>query len=120
MPANERLFDKHNLMHTSTSGILITPVSAVARVSDESESFDNRRNDVTPFDHRADANVAARETLGNRSNDIVPNHVPNSSDVLRGQRVLIHKCVHCRVNVCRRRRGQRPQQRCLFKWSRWW
>lgn len=89
-------------------------MSAVVRISDESESFDNRRDDVAPFDHSADANVAARETLGNRANDIVPNHVSDGSDMLCGQRVFVHERVHRRVNVCRRRRGQCPQQRRLF------
>jgi len=86
-------------------------VSTVSWTSDESESFNNRRNDVAPFDHCADANVAARETLGNRSNNIVPNHISDSSDVLRSQRMLVHERVHRRVNVCRGRRGQCPQQR---------
>ena len=89
-------------------------MSIVARISDESEFFDNRRNDVAPFDHRADTNVTAREILGNRPNDLVPNHVSNSSDVLRCQRMLVHERVHRRVYECRRRRGQRPQERCLF------
>jgi hypothetical protein len=88
-------------------------MSTVTQISDESKSFDNRRNYIAPFDHRTDANVAAREILGDRPNDIVPNHVSDSSDVLRGQRVFVHERVHRRVNVCRRRRGQRPQQRCL-------
>jgi hypothetical protein len=90
-------------------------VLTVTRVSDESESFDNRFNDVAPFDHRTDANVAAREILGNGPNDLVPNHVSDSSDVLRGQRVLVHERVHRRIYVCRRRRSQRPQQRCLLE-----
>ena len=89
-------------------------MSTIARISNERKSFDDRGNDVAPFDHRAYANVAARETLRNRPNDIVPNHVPDSSDVLRGQRVFVHERVHSRINVCRRRRGQRPQQRCLW------
>ena len=89
-------------------------MSIVAQNSDESEFFDNRRNDVKPFDHRANANVAAREILGNRPNDLVPNHVSNSLDVLRGQRMLVHERVHRRIYVSRRCRGQCPQKRCLF------
>ena len=51
-------------------------ISTVVQNSYESsKSLNNTRDNVTPIDHCAHADVAAREILGNRANDLVSNNV---------------------------------------------
>jgi hypothetical protein len=75
------------------------------QISDEEKPPDNSRNDVAPFDHRANSHVAASEVLRNGSNDVVPDYFPDSPDVQRGQRMLVHERVHGGVDIRRRRRS---------------
>ena len=77
------------------------------QIPDEEKPLDNGRNDVAPFHHRADPHVAAREVLRNGTDNVVPDHVPDRPNMLRGQRVLVHERVHGGINICRRSRSQR-------------
>jgi len=76
---------------------------------DEVELLDYRGDDVAPLDHRADAHIAACETLRDGTNDVIADHVTYRPHVLRRQRVLVHERVHGWVYVRRRRRRQRAQ-----------
>ena len=70
--------------------------------SDKVKPHDNIRNDIAPFDHRTYAYVSTRKALRNRANDVISNHLFDRPYVLRGERMLVHQCVHGRVNIRRR------------------
>src|SRR5258708_38320489 len=89
-------------------------ISWIRFSSDKVKPPDNGRNDVAPFDHRTYAYVTACKIFRNGTNDLIPDHLFDRPYVLRGQRMLIHERVHGRVNVRRRYRCQRAQERCLF------
>jgi hypothetical protein len=70
------------------------------QISDEEKLVEDSCNDVMLFDHCANSHVATSEVLQNWLNDIVPDHFLDCPDVQCSQWVLVHECVHGRVDIC--------------------
>src|SRR5712671_5465716 len=81
---------------------------------DEVELLDYRGDDVAPLDHRADAHIAACETLRDGTNDVIADHVTYRPYVLRRQRVPARGGGRGWGFGRRRGGGQRAPRRCLF------
>lgn len=54
-----------------------------------------------PNEKTVRTDIAACKSLAYWPNDGVPDHLANDTEVLLGERMLVHERVHCREDVCR-------------------